>query len=100
MRISKTLFAIALSSLLISCKTTERPDAYSCVLINVDDKGNRMSLDIWYWFCVNQKTKEEKTKWVKDSTTCIRDATKSCQWFGTDVLEYDKAEQFYLEQSK
>lgn len=97
----KMLFVIGLSSLLIfGCKTPERPDAYECILINADSAGNIMAFENWYWFCKNYKTKEEKTKWLKDSTTCIRENTKQCKWIGTDDLEYEAAERFYLDQLK
>jgi len=97
----KTLFVICLSSFVIfGCKTKEKPDAFSCVLINVDSAGNQIALEKWYWFCINQKTKQEKIKFLSDSYSCIRDQSQSCKWFGTDALEYERAEQFYLNQGQ
>lgn len=97
----KILFVICLSSLLLgasSCSTKEKPDAYRCIIINVDSAGNKMPLENWYWFCVNEKTKEEKTKWLKDSHTCLLDQARNCKWIGADTVEFKKAEEFYLNQ--
>lgn len=79
-----------------SCSSTPKVDAFQCILINVDQEGNKTPLDRWYWYCLNALTNEEKSIWLKDSDKCIRE-DKPCKFYGTDVLEIERVKKWYQE---
>lgn len=80
------IILLTLSLLLFGFSGCSDPNAFRCVLILVDDNGNKKPTDEWYWFCLNKKTKEEKTIWLKDSDKCIR-SNQECKWIGLDLNE-------------
>ena len=77
-----------------SCSSTQKIDAFQCILINVDQDGNTTPFEKWYWYCLNNFTQEQKTIWLKDSDKCIRDQ-KPCKFYGTDVMEIERVKQWY-----
>lgn len=88
------LFCSCVFSSIVSCKE-QSPDAFKCILITVDDKGNTTPVDEWEWYCKNPVTKQVKTISIEDSNRCIDNNRDECKWIGTDLQSYEKILKFY-----
>lgn len=98
----QSIILISLSILLMgasSCSSTQKIDAYQCIMVSVDQDGNKKPLEEWYWFCLNQFTQQQKTIWLKDSDKCIRE-DKPCKFYGTDIEEIERVKKWYKDNNQ
>ena len=80
---------------LASCAGQQPPDAFKCVLITIDAKGNTTPVNQWEWYCKNPVTKQVKTITIQESNRCIDNNRNECKWIATDLPSFEKIIKFY-----